>query len=61
MTKEDCIYYELLTEVEYRVCGETPEGDLIPCAEEVPIGEACHKKKEYDFECKRCPYYTKGG
>lgn len=63
MTKSDCIYYEILTEIQAEPSPIFDEYggvvDYEPIPVEVPIGEACHKLCEYDFDCKDCRHYTR--
>jgi hypothetical protein len=50
----DCKYYELLMESFTAQVGEDEYGYPIGEQEWYPVGEACHLKKTYDFDCDTC-------
>lgn len=49
----DCKYYEILWD---SVFVQVDERDGIPIEEEtyIMLGEACHLKETYDFDCSTC-------
>ena len=50
----DCKYYELLMESFTAQVGEDEYGYPIGEQEWYPVGEVCHLKKTYDFDCDTC-------
>jgi len=57
MINSKCKYYELLTETHWEDTHETDSyGYSIGCCIELPVGEVCHKKCDYTFDCNNCKY-----